>query len=158
MAAEGDVPLDDKAKRMRDLLSSFYSPDPSVSSDASSKSASLDAINTTSFDADQYMNLLVLYSFFPLGPIRMPRSFVMIWCGESFILAGGSIWFGTAVIEAPCAVWLLRRRVVCWLNGVGIVICGVRNSFSLRKFRLGFLLSVFRGGVCNSEVLTFPES
>ncbi|XP_030541534.1 vacuolar protein sorting-associated protein 51 homolog isoform X1 [Rhodamnia argentea] len=59
MAAEDDVPLDDKAKRMRDLLSSFYSPDPSASSDASSKYPSLDAINTTSFDADQYMNLLV---------------------------------------------------------------------------------------------------
>ncbi|KAI6687674.1 hypothetical protein NL676_024502 [Syzygium grande] len=59
MAAEADVPLDDKAKRMRDLLSSFYSPDPSASSDASSKSYSLDAIDTTSFDADQYMNLLV---------------------------------------------------------------------------------------------------
>ncbi|KAJ9171729.1 hypothetical protein P3X46_015048 [Hevea brasiliensis] len=54
-----DVPLDDKAKRMRDLLSSFYSPDPAMSSSNSSKFASLDAINTTSFDADQYMNLLV---------------------------------------------------------------------------------------------------
>lgn len=59
MAAEDGVPLDDKAKRTRDLLSSFYSPDPSAASDAASKSASLDAINTTSFDADQYMNLLV---------------------------------------------------------------------------------------------------
>ncbi|GKV40491.1 hypothetical protein SLEP1_g48133 [Rubroshorea leprosula] len=54
-----DVPLDDKAKRMRDLLSSFYSPDPSTTSDASSKYATLDAINTASFDPDQYMNLLV---------------------------------------------------------------------------------------------------
>lgn len=56
--AVDDVPLDDKAKRMRDLLSSFYSPDPAMSSCNSSKFASLDAINTTSFDADQYMNLL----------------------------------------------------------------------------------------------------
>ncbi|KAG8663599.1 vacuolar protein sorting-associated protein 51 homolog isoform X2 [Manihot esculenta] len=54
-----DVPLDDKAKRMRDLLSSFYSPDPATSSGNSSNFDSLDAINTTSFDADQYMNLLV---------------------------------------------------------------------------------------------------
>ncbi|XP_050379239.1 vacuolar protein sorting-associated protein 51 homolog [Argentina anserina] len=57
-----DVALDDKAKRMRDLLSSFYSPDPSTSSlnsNSSSKYATLDAINTTSFDPDQYMNLLV---------------------------------------------------------------------------------------------------
>ncbi|KAJ4727801.1 vacuolar protein sorting-associated protein 51-like [Melia azedarach] len=54
-----DVPLDDKAKRMRDLLSSFYAPDPSISANSSSKHAPLDAINTNSFDADQYMNLLV---------------------------------------------------------------------------------------------------
>ena len=54
-----DVPLDDKAKRMRDLLSSFYAPDPSLSS-TPSKQTSLDAINSTSFDPDQYMNLLVL--------------------------------------------------------------------------------------------------
>ncbi|GLT71898.1 hypothetical protein SLA2020_438830 [Shorea laevis] len=59
-----DVPLDDKAKRMRDLLSSFYSPDPSMSSSpdttsSSSKRTTLDAINSNSFDPDQYMNLLV---------------------------------------------------------------------------------------------------
>ncbi|KAL6184876.1 hypothetical protein ACLB2K_046275 [Fragaria x ananassa] len=57
-----DVPLDDKAKRMRDLLSSFYAPDPSMSSpnsNSSSKHVTLDAINSTSFDPDQYMNLLV---------------------------------------------------------------------------------------------------
>ncbi|MBA0656227.1 hypothetical protein Gotur_013300 [Gossypium turneri] len=44
---------------MRDLLSSFYSPDPSSTNDASSNHGSLDAIDTTSFDADQYMNLLI---------------------------------------------------------------------------------------------------
>ncbi|CDP17074.1 unnamed protein product [Coffea canephora] len=58
-----DVPLDDKAKRMRDLLSSFYSPDPSSASmpvnNTSSRFATLDTINTPSFDADQYMNLLI---------------------------------------------------------------------------------------------------
>ncbi|XP_022757894.1 vacuolar protein sorting-associated protein 51 homolog isoform X2 [Durio zibethinus] len=54
-----DVPLDDKAKRMRDLLSSFYSPDPSSTPNAPSKYGILDAINTSSFDPDQYMNLLV---------------------------------------------------------------------------------------------------
>ncbi|XWS31818.1 hypothetical protein CRYUN_Cryun23aG0108900 [Craigia yunnanensis] len=54
-----DVPLDDKAKRTRDLLSSFYSPDPSSTPNAPSKYGTLDAINTTSFDPDQYMNLLV---------------------------------------------------------------------------------------------------
>ncbi|CAK9152906.1 unnamed protein product [Ilex paraguariensis] len=57
-----DVPLDDKAKRMRDLLSSFYSQDPSstpIPANTSSRFATLDTINTTSFDADQYMNLLV---------------------------------------------------------------------------------------------------
>ncbi|XP_057966548.1 vacuolar protein sorting-associated protein 51 homolog [Malania oleifera] len=52
-----DIPLDDKAKRMRDLLSSFYSPDSSIA--PSSNSPTLDAINTPSFDPDQYMNLLV---------------------------------------------------------------------------------------------------
>ena len=57
-----DVPLDDKAKRMRDLLSSFYAPDPSSVSSPSNQ-ASLDAINTTSFDPDQYMNLLVHFLF-----------------------------------------------------------------------------------------------
>ncbi|KAG8370607.1 hypothetical protein BUALT_Bualt13G0001000 [Buddleja alternifolia] len=64
MEVEEGVRLDDKAKRMRDLLSSFYSPDPSSSSSSapsntSSRFATLDTINTTSFDADQYMNLLV---------------------------------------------------------------------------------------------------
>ncbi|KAK8509793.1 hypothetical protein V6N13_093640 [Hibiscus sabdariffa] len=54
-----DVPLDDKAKRMRDLLSSFYAPDPSSTDNAPSNPGTLDAINTTSFDADQYMNLLI---------------------------------------------------------------------------------------------------
>ncbi|XP_043721536.1 vacuolar protein sorting-associated protein 51 homolog [Telopea speciosissima] len=58
--ASDDLPLDDKAKRMRDLLSSFYAPDPSMPSNTTSaKSSSLDAINTPSFDADQYMNLLI---------------------------------------------------------------------------------------------------
>ncbi|KAG5061860.1 Vacuolar protein sorting-associated protein 51 [Glycine max] len=51
------VPMDDKAKRMRDLLSSFYSLDPSISN-TTSKHASLDDINSTSFDPDQYMNIL----------------------------------------------------------------------------------------------------
>ncbi|KAL9271939.1 Vacuolar protein sorting-associated protein 51-like protein [Drosera capensis] len=56
--------MDDKAKRMRDLLASFYSTDhassASDSSAASSRSVNvLDAINSTSFDPDQYMNLLV---------------------------------------------------------------------------------------------------
>ncbi|KAL8094485.1 hypothetical protein AgCh_036133 [Apium graveolens] len=61
-----DAPIDDKAKRMRDLLSSFYSQDNSTSSSdpldsshASARYATLDSINTTGFDADQYMNLLV---------------------------------------------------------------------------------------------------
>lgn len=76
-----DVPLDDKAKRMRDLLSSFYAPDPSMSSSnnsSTSKSTSLDAINTNSFDADQYMNLLVRWCHFII-PIKLklvPLSFL----------------------------------------------------------------------------------
>ncbi|KAL0371541.1 UNVERIFIED_CONTAM: Vacuolar protein sorting-associated protein 51 [Sesamum angustifolium] len=63
MEVEGGETLDDKAKRMRDLLSSFYSPDPSSASslppNTSSRFATLDTINTASFDAEQYMNLLV---------------------------------------------------------------------------------------------------
>ncbi|XP_058755949.1 vacuolar protein sorting-associated protein 51 homolog [Vicia villosa] len=58
--------LDDKAKRMRDLLSSFYSPDPSISSNStgitSPKHASIDDINSSEFDPDQYMNILVYKS------------------------------------------------------------------------------------------------
>ncbi|KAL0389715.1 UNVERIFIED_CONTAM: Vacuolar protein sorting-associated protein 51 [Sesamum calycinum] len=64
MEVEGGETLDDKAKRMRDLLSSFYSPDPSSASslppNTSSRFATLDTINTASFDAEQYMNLLDL--------------------------------------------------------------------------------------------------
>lgn len=61
-----DAPIDDKAKRMRDLLSSFYSQDnsnsdPVDSSHASGRYATLDSINSTGFDADQYMNLLVSF-------------------------------------------------------------------------------------------------
>ncbi|XP_051118751.1 vacuolar protein sorting-associated protein 51 homolog [Andrographis paniculata] len=63
MEVEGGEPLDDKAKRMRDLLSSFYSQDPSSATTPATKSswryATLDTINTASFDADLYMNLLV---------------------------------------------------------------------------------------------------
>ncbi|KAL2236589.1 UNVERIFIED_CONTAM: Vacuolar protein sorting-associated protein 51 [Sesamum indicum] len=60
----GGVPLDEKARRMRDLLSSFYSPDHAASAaslprNTSSRFATLDTINTTAFNADQYMNLLV---------------------------------------------------------------------------------------------------
>lgn len=58
-----DVPMDEKAKRMRDLLSSFYSPDASMSSSPTGSSnryaSPLEAINTTSFNPDQYMNILV---------------------------------------------------------------------------------------------------
>ncbi|KAK7259227.1 hypothetical protein RIF29_24828 [Crotalaria pallida] len=57
-----EAPLDDKAKRMRELLSSFYSPDPSKSpnsSNTSSQYSLIDDINSTSFDLDQYMNILV---------------------------------------------------------------------------------------------------
>nr|KJB46801.1 hypothetical protein B456_008G140000 [Gossypium raimondii] len=44
---------------MRHLLSSFYSPDPSSTNDSPSNHGSLDAIETTTFNADQYMNLLI---------------------------------------------------------------------------------------------------
>ncbi|KAL2540434.1 Vps51/Vps67 family (components of vesicular transport) protein [Abeliophyllum distichum] len=66
MEVEEGVQIDDKAKRMRDMLSSFYSSDPSSNASSlqnytssSSRFATLDTINTTSFDANMYMNLLV---------------------------------------------------------------------------------------------------
>ncbi|WJX85154.1 hypothetical protein P8452_67652 [Trifolium repens] len=55
-------PLDDKARRMRDLLSSFYSPHPSMSSDSSNMSpkyTSSHDINSPSFESDHYMNVMV---------------------------------------------------------------------------------------------------
>ncbi|KAL4572176.1 hypothetical protein LXL04_018945 [Taraxacum kok-saghyz] len=66
--AVDDVPLDDKVKRTRDLLSSFYSQDAAQTSapaNTTSRFATLDTINTTSFDADQYMNLL--YKALPIN-------------------------------------------------------------------------------------------
>ncbi|KAK5776336.1 hypothetical protein PVK06_044295 [Gossypium arboreum] len=44
---------------MRHLLSSLYSPDPSSTNDSPSNHGSLDAIETASFNVDQYMNLLI---------------------------------------------------------------------------------------------------
>lgn len=64
MATEA-APMDEKAKRMRDLLSSFYAPDPSISTSGSSINSSFDNINRTSFDADQYMDLMVSLRFLP---------------------------------------------------------------------------------------------
>ncbi|XP_022929381.1 vacuolar protein sorting-associated protein 51 homolog isoform X1 [Cucurbita moschata] len=56
-------PMDEKTKRMRDLLSSFYSPDASTSGSSMGSSnryaSPLEAINTTSFNPDQYMSILV---------------------------------------------------------------------------------------------------
>ncbi|MQM01522.1 hypothetical protein Taro_034281 [Colocasia esculenta] len=56
-------PMDEKAKRTRELLASFYSPDPSAAAGAGptspAKVATLDSINTPTFDPDLYMNLLV---------------------------------------------------------------------------------------------------
>ncbi|KAI3917290.1 hypothetical protein MKX01_000067 [Papaver californicum] len=63
MAVEDVPPVDDKAKRMRELLSSFYSPGLSSSSSstmsANAKQNSLESINSPSFDPDQYMKLLI---------------------------------------------------------------------------------------------------
>ncbi|TYI51023.1 hypothetical protein E1A91_D12G145500v1 [Gossypium mustelinum] len=44
---------------MRHLLSSFYSPNPSSTNDSPSNHGNLDTIKTTTFNADQYMNLLI---------------------------------------------------------------------------------------------------
>ncbi|MED6183997.1 Vacuolar protein sorting-associated protein 51 [Stylosanthes scabra] len=65
MGSDGDddapLLLDAKAKRMRDLLSSFYAPNPSMPSHShtdSSKHSSPDDINSSSFDPNHYMNIL----------------------------------------------------------------------------------------------------
>nr|KYP47571.1 Protein fat-free isogeny [Cajanus cajan] len=55
---DDETPLDDKSKRMRDLLASFYSPIPSASSNPFSKHTSPDDINSASFQPDQYMNIM----------------------------------------------------------------------------------------------------
>ncbi|KAM0948467.1 putative vacuolar protein sorting-associated protein [Dioscorea sansibarensis] len=59
-------PMDEKVRRTRELLASFYSSDPSTASaggppspSSASQSASLDSINSLSFDPDVYMNLLI---------------------------------------------------------------------------------------------------
>ncbi|KAL5155783.1 Vacuolar protein sorting-associated protein 51 [Glycine soja] len=52
------TPLDDKTRRTRHLLVSFYSPIPLASSNPFSKHTSSDDINSTSFQPDQFMNNL----------------------------------------------------------------------------------------------------
>lgn len=79
MATEA-APMDEKAKRMRDLLSSFYAPDPSIATSGSSISASFDNINSTSFDPDQYMDLMVSLCFSSFLAKKMRESVV-----ETFI-------------------------------------------------------------------------
>ena len=82
-----DVPMDEKAKRMRDLLSSFYSPDASMSGSSTGSSnryaSPLETINTTSFNPDQYMSILVrprphLIFYFLSFVITLLRIFVQI--------------------------------------------------------------------------------
>ena len=65
--------MDEKARRTRDLLASFYNTDPSAAASAGAASPAslarhsptaaaaspLDSINSTSFDPETYMNVLV---------------------------------------------------------------------------------------------------
>lgn len=70
--------MDEKAKRTRDLLASFYSstnnpssgsgapPSPAAASNLTPRTASsLDSINSPSFDPNSYMSLLVRTQFLP---------------------------------------------------------------------------------------------
>ena len=111
MVGEEVVPMDDKAKRMRDLLSSFYSPDPSISNNTS-KHASLDDINSTSFDPDQYMNILVNSSS-PSPSIshsRRSRRRTWIWSTKPHLIllnewmnyAGTQVQFGRPSTTPRC--------------------------------------------------------
>lgn len=110
MVGEEVVPMDDKAKRMRDLLSSFYSPDPSISNNTS-KHASLDDINSTSFDPDQYMNILVNSSSPPLSinhsrrfrRRRRRRRWTSIWSMNEWMnYAGTQVQFGRPSTTPRC--------------------------------------------------------
>ncbi|ESW35168.1 hypothetical protein PHAVU_001G212700 [Phaseolus vulgaris] len=59
MDTDDETLLDEKARRTRDLLASFYSPIPSASSNNPfSKHASPDDINSSSFQPDQYMKIM----------------------------------------------------------------------------------------------------
>ncbi|KAF3778334.1 Vacuolar sorting-associated protein [Nymphaea thermarum] len=53
-----DLPMDDKARKMRELLSSFYSPEASIGK-ASLRSPTVDPIDSPSFDLDLYMTNLI---------------------------------------------------------------------------------------------------
>ena len=71
--ADGAAPpaMDEKARRTRDLLASFYNTDPSAAAGAAAPASlarpsptaapasPLDSINSASFDPDIYMNVLV---------------------------------------------------------------------------------------------------
>lgn len=64
--AEGVPPMDEKAKRTRDLLASFYSPDASAALGGGGgagvsprRIASPDSINSPFFDPEVYMSILV---------------------------------------------------------------------------------------------------
>ncbi|CAA7398379.1 unnamed protein product [Spirodela intermedia] len=63
MATDNAPPMDEKAKRTRELLASFYSTEASTAGRAvpvsPSRVATLDSINSPSFDPDVYMNLLI---------------------------------------------------------------------------------------------------
>ena len=61
---ENVPPMDEKAKRTRELLASFYATEASASARSFPVSprrvATLDSINSPSFDPDIYMNVLVM--------------------------------------------------------------------------------------------------
>ncbi|XP_052147821.1 vacuolar protein sorting-associated protein 51 homolog [Oryza glaberrima] len=73
-AAAAPQAMDEKARRTRDLLASFYNTDPSAAAAAAAASSAarpsptaasaspLDTINSASFDPDVYMNVLVQQS------------------------------------------------------------------------------------------------
>ncbi|KAK9088458.1 hypothetical protein Scep_027540 [Stephania cephalantha] len=88
MAVEGAL-LDDKEKRKRDLLSSFYSHVHSsqmfANAFAFARFALLGAINMASFDAGQYMNLLVQFEAIVKGSIGQKVSFSRLWFGSIFL-------------------------------------------------------------------------
>ncbi|KAK8943990.1 hypothetical protein KSP40_PGU018337 [Platanthera guangdongensis] len=69
-------PLDEKAKRTRELLASFYSTNASTGGGGSSNSSggrpeSADSVNSPNFDPDVYMSILVHFNSISFSPFNL---------------------------------------------------------------------------------------
>lgn len=89
MATDNAPPMDEKAKRTRELLASFYSTEASTAGRAvpvsPARVATLDSINSPSFDPDIYMNLLVMLDLHSL--LSLSSSILSLSLSRSFSFA-----------------------------------------------------------------------